>query len=136
MSRHVSKVIAGTFEVKKRLDQPDLVTAASMGAPTSQAAEQAFNMTPQDFLRTLPGVHAHNYRRLMNSVTNLRELSEKSEQAPAHTPCSAQLHHANATPAAYSCCHTGMPVHSRQELAPLVGAQNASKLHGFLHRRS
>ena len=57
-----------------------------MGAPTSQAAEQAFNMTPQDFLRTLPGVHAHNYRRLMNSVTNLRELSEKSEQAPAHTP--------------------------------------------------
>ena len=35
-------------------------------------------MTPQDLLRQLPGVHPHNYRKLMNSVANLRELSEQS----------------------------------------------------------
>lgn len=35
-------------------------------------------MTPQDMLRAMPGVHSHNYRRLMNAVTNLHELSTLS----------------------------------------------------------
>eukprot|EP00308_Calcidiscus_leptoporus_P015400 CAMPEP_0119396308 /NCGR_PEP_ID=MMETSP1334-20130426/136537_1 /TAXON_ID=127549 /ORGANISM="Calcidiscus leptoporus, Strain RCC1130" /LENGTH=59 /DNA_ID=CAMNT_0007419953 /DNA_START=8 /DNA_END=187 /DNA_ORIENTATION=+ len=38
-------------------------------------------MAPQDVLRQLPGVHAHNYRKLMNSVTNVKELSELSVEA-------------------------------------------------------
>ena len=33
-------------------------------------------MTPQDLLRQLPGVHPHNYRRLMNRVENLEELAK------------------------------------------------------------
>lgn len=34
----------------------------------------------QDFLRQLPGVHAHNCRKLMNSVPNLRELASASKE--------------------------------------------------------
>ena len=41
---------------------------------------QAFNMAPQDFLRQLPGVHAHNCRKLMNAVLNLQELSTRSRE--------------------------------------------------------
>ena len=44
------------------------------------AAEGVFNMAPQDFLRSLPGVHPHNYRKLMNSVTNLQELASCSQE--------------------------------------------------------
>ena len=57
-------------------------------------------MAPQDFLRQLPGVYAHNYRRLMNAVRNLQELAAKT----------------------------------RDELAAVIGAQNARLLHDFLHR--
>lgn len=60
--------------------EPDVNTAAAMGAPVAQGAEQLFNMTPQDFLRQLPGVYAHNCRKLMNSVQNLRELATKSKE--------------------------------------------------------
>ena len=31
-------------------------------------------------LRQLPGVHAHNYRKLMNSVLNLQELASRSQE--------------------------------------------------------
>ena len=55
-----------------------MAAAASVGVPNAPGGDQMFNMVPQDFLRQLPGVHAHNCRRLMNSVTNLQELATKS----------------------------------------------------------
>ena len=92
-----------TFQaLKLNQPEPDVATAAAVGAPNAQGVEQLFNMTPQDFLRQLPGVHAHNYRKLMNSVLNLRELSTRSVE----------------------------------ELAPILGAQNAKQLHDFLHRNA
>ena len=54
------------------------LSEVSAGAPHARGADQAFNMAPQDFLRQLPGVHAHNYRKLMNAVPNLQELARKS----------------------------------------------------------
>ncbi|KAL3892892.1 MAG: hypothetical protein SGPRY_014682, partial [Prymnesium sp.] len=64
--------------LKVNQPEPDVAEAASVGSGNAPGADQLFNMTPQDFLRQLPGVHAHNYRRLMNSVLNLRELSAKT----------------------------------------------------------
>ena len=77
-SRSPAHTVAIFVALKEGLSEPDAATAASVGAPNAPGAEQAFNMAPQDFLRQLPGVFAHNYRRLMNSVLNLEELGAKS----------------------------------------------------------
>ena len=53
------------------------MAAAAVGAPHA-AAEGVFNMAPQDFLRSLPGVHPHNYRKLMNAVGNLQQLASQT----------------------------------------------------------
>ena len=63
--------------LKRGKPEPDVQTACALGSTSNQGAEQVFNMTPQDLLRQLPGVHAHNYRKLMNSVLNLQELAAK-----------------------------------------------------------
>jgi DNA excision repair protein ERCC-4 len=60
--------------------QPDVTAAAAVGLPSAPGAAEAFNLTPQDVLRQLPGVFPHNYRKLMNSVLNLRELSERTTE--------------------------------------------------------
>ena len=76
-SRSAEHTVAIFQALKSGQDEPDVQTAASLGGNAAYA-EQVFNMTPQDVLRTLPGVHLHNYRRLMNSVRNLRELASKT----------------------------------------------------------
>ena len=98
-SRSAAHTVAIFQALKSGQDEPDVQTAASLGGNAAYA-EQVFNMTPQDVLRTLPGVHQHNYRRLMNAVRNLRELASKTAA----------------------------------ELAAILGPQNASLLHAFLHR--
>ena len=98
-SRSAEHTVAIFQALKSGQDEPDVQTAASLGGNAAYA-EQVFNMTPQDVLRTLPGVHQHNYRRLMNAVRNLRELASKTAA----------------------------------ELAAILGPQNASLLHAFLHR--
>ena len=97
-----SEVGLGVGNAVGMADGIDVATAAAIGSPNAQGVEQLFNMTPQDFVRQLPGVHAHNYRKLINSVPNLRELSTKT----------------------------------KEELAPILGAQNAKLLHDFLHRKT
>ena len=83
-SRSPSHTVALFTSLKEGCSEPDAAAAAALGLPGVAGAEAGhFNMTPQDVLRTLPGVHAHNYRKLMNSVANLRELSEKSAAALA-----------------------------------------------------
>ena len=101
-SRSPAHTVAIFSALKQGQSEPDAAVAASVGAPHVRDAGQVFNMAPQDFLRQLPGVHAHNYRKLMNSVPNLEALARKT----------------------------------RDELAALIGAQNARLLHDFLHRTS
>lgn len=79
-SRSPSHTVAIFTALKHGHSEPDVTVAASVGLPSAPGAEQAFNMAPQDFLRQLPGVFAHNYRKLMNSVLNLQELSTRSRE--------------------------------------------------------
>lgn len=77
-SRRPLHTIAIFDALKRGAPEPDVDKAAAVGTHAEQAAGQLFNMTPQDLLRSMPGVHAHNYRRLMNAVTNMHELSQLS----------------------------------------------------------
>ncbi len=78
-SRRALHTIALFDALKKGLAQPEPAVAASLGVPSAhETSSQVFNMTPQDLLRQLPGVHPHNYRRLMNRVENLEELAKLS----------------------------------------------------------
>jgi len=99
-TRSAAQTVAVFQALKSGNDDPDVQRAANLGVVAAQGTEQVFNMTPQDVMRTFPGVHLHNYRRLMNSVRNLRELASKTQA----------------------------------ELAVIIGPQNASLLHTFLHR--
>ena len=77
-SRSAAHTVAIFAALKHGHPEPDVAAAAAVGAPQLPGADAMFNMTPQDVLRQLPGVHAHNCRRLMNEVPNLRELSTTS----------------------------------------------------------
>ena len=76
-SRSPSHTVAIFTTLKEGLSEPDALAAAAVGAPHA-AAEGVFNMAPQDFLRSLPGVHPHNYRKLMNAVGNLQQLASQT----------------------------------------------------------
>jgi DNA excision repair protein ERCC-4 len=77
-SRSAAHTVAIFASLKQGQSEPDAATAAAVGLPTAPGADQMFSMAPQDFLRQLPGVFPHNYRRLMNAVSNLQELATKS----------------------------------------------------------
>mmetsp|Transcript_10120 Transcript_10120/g.23076 ORF Transcript_10120/g.23076 Transcript_10120/m.23076 type:complete len:157 (-) Transcript_10120:604-1074(-) len=79
-SRSAAHTVSIFQALKANQAEPDVAIAAIVGAPSARGAEQKFNVTPQDFLRQLPGVHAHNYRKLMNSVLNLSQLAAKSKE--------------------------------------------------------
>jgi len=53
-----------------------MLQAQSVGVDADQAIDSAFNLTPQDILRSLPGITSQNYKKVMNSVENIRELAE------------------------------------------------------------
>ena len=78
-SRSPSHTVALFASLKAGQKEPDVDAAAAVGAAHAAGADQAFNMVPQDVLRTLPGVHAHNYRKLMNAVPNLHALAAATE---------------------------------------------------------
>lgn len=66
-------------DLKQQQDEPDPEKAGLMGADDSPDAkegiESAFNQTPQEVLRNMPGVTSKNYRYLMNKLSNLEDLS-------------------------------------------------------------
>lgn len=47
-----------------------------MGVDPEQEIDSAFNLTPQDILRSLPGITSRNYKQVMMNVGSIRELSE------------------------------------------------------------
>ena len=57
--------------------------ARTLGATAGDAFEEEGRnrLSAQEILLTLPGVTIHNFRAIMNNVTNLAALSEMSEAA-------------------------------------------------------
>ncbi|KAI8990055.1 hypothetical protein BDB01DRAFT_756085 [Pilobolus umbonatus] len=66
-------------ELKKTDKEPNMEIAVSIGADNMEDGEIIYNMTPQDILRSMPGVTSVNYRIIMNEVNNLAELVRLSE---------------------------------------------------------
>jgi len=75
-------------DLKKLEEEPNLETAQMIGlddgeiddsAITSNAIESDYNVVPQEFLRSLPGVTTKNYKYIMSKVENLKELSQLSK---------------------------------------------------------
>ena len=55
-TRSAAHTVAIFTALKQGQPEPDMAAAASVGVPTAQGAGHMFNMAPQDFLRSLPGV--------------------------------------------------------------------------------
>ncbi|KAI9243897.1 hypothetical protein BDA99DRAFT_448776 [Phascolomyces articulosus] len=65
-------------ELKKAEEEPEMDKAVLVGAESTDDLNSAYNMTPQDILRSLPGVTSKNYKILMNHVENLQQLFDLS----------------------------------------------------------
>ncbi|KAG0097557.1 hypothetical protein BGZ93_002491 [Podila epicladia] len=63
-------------DLKRSEDEPDVAAAQAVGVDPDQEIDSAFNLTPQDILRSLPGITSKNYKQVMTSVQNIRELAE------------------------------------------------------------
>jgi DNA excision repair protein ERCC-4 len=68
-------------ELKKNNEEPDARKAASLGAQEGEEAEtgRAFNQTPMDMLRELPGVDEKNIIKLSLEVGSIHELANLAE---------------------------------------------------------
>ncbi|KAG0050984.1 hypothetical protein BGZ83_004235 [Gryganskiella cystojenkinii] len=65
------------FEDLKRSEpEPDAAQAQLIGVDPQQEIDSAFNLTPQDILRSLPGITSRNYKNVMTNVGSIRELAE------------------------------------------------------------
>ncbi|KAG2226446.1 hypothetical protein INT45_000614 [Circinella minor] len=65
-------------DLKKAEEEPEVDKAVLVGAESTDDVNSSYNMTPQDILRSLPGVTSKNYKLLMNDVKNLQELFKLS----------------------------------------------------------
>ncbi|KAF9427926.1 hypothetical protein BGZ94_003821 [Podila epigama] len=63
-------------DLKRSESEPDVAAAQAIGVDPEQEIDSAFNLTPQDLLRSLPGITSKNYKRVMSSVQNIRELAD------------------------------------------------------------
>ncbi|KAI8638095.1 hypothetical protein BD408DRAFT_485756 [Parasitella parasitica] len=67
-------------ELKKTEEEPDSKVAASVGAEGNEDGDTIYNMTPQDILRSMPGVNSTNYRIIMNHFEDLDELFHSNQK--------------------------------------------------------
>ncbi|KAI9256178.1 hypothetical protein BY458DRAFT_558426 [Sporodiniella umbellata] len=67
-------------ELKKTEEEPNSEKAAAIGAEEGEDGETIHNMTPQDVLRSMPGVNSKNYKYIINKVENLEELAGMSQK--------------------------------------------------------
>ncbi|KAF9913274.1 hypothetical protein EC991_000036 [Linnemannia zychae] len=63
-------------DLKRSEDEPDMLQAQAIGVDADQVIDSAYNLTPQDILRSLPGITSKNYKQVMRNVENIRELAE------------------------------------------------------------
>ncbi|CDH49119.1 mus38-like protein [Lichtheimia corymbifera JMRC:FSU:9682] len=66
-------------ELKRNEDEPNADVAMMVGAENADDPNQTHNMTPQEILRSMPGVDSKNYKLLINAVENLEQLFALSE---------------------------------------------------------
>jgi DNA excision repair protein ERCC-4 len=62
-------------DLKEEESEPVLADAVAL-EQDSTAAQSAYNGTPSSILQSLPGINFKNYKRVMDSAKNLKELSE------------------------------------------------------------
>ncbi|KAL7330954.1 DNA repair protein RAD16, variant 2 [Mucor circinelloides] len=67
-------------ELKKTELEPDSEVAASIGAEGHEDGDTVYNMTPQDILRSMPGINSTNYRVIMNHFQDLDELFHSNQK--------------------------------------------------------
>ncbi|GAA5808344.1 hypothetical protein MFLAVUS_001734 [Mucor flavus] len=67
------------LELKKTEDEPDSKKATAIGAD-GEDGDTIYNMTPQDILRSMPGVTSINYKIIMNQIQDLDELMHLSQK--------------------------------------------------------
>ncbi|ORX93909.1 DNA repair endonuclease XPF [Basidiobolus meristosporus CBS 931.73] len=65
-------------DLKKNHDEPDIHKAMTVGVESVSEINSSYSITPQDVLRSLPGITSKNYRFVMSQVENIQELSEMS----------------------------------------------------------
>lgn len=62
-------------ELKTSEEEPNEQVAAQVGVDEEdEDGEGAFNTGPMQFLRSLPGINSKNIRRIIDSVSTVREL--------------------------------------------------------------
>lgn len=68
--------------VKKNFDNPDVNRCLAIGNDdlTTSESNCIDDLTPQDILLSLPGINTNNFRAVMNSVTDLAQLSQMTVQ--------------------------------------------------------
>ncbi|CEG82463.1 Putative Importin subunit alpha [Rhizopus microsporus] len=55
-------------DLKSNQEEPNMEKAASIGAEEGEDGETVYNMTPQDILRSMPGVNSKNYKAIISKV--------------------------------------------------------------------
>lgn len=77
-------------DLKSTYEEPDVTRVAAIGLDEAtdpvalgggggggaSSSEQAFNLTPQDVLRAMPGINTKNYRYVMTQVRDMAELCD------------------------------------------------------------
>ncbi|UZJ52102.1 hypothetical protein CBS101457_001422 [Exobasidium rhododendri] len=89
-------------ELKQNYDEPEVDRVAAIGLDESNAnnsltdkksttagessvmSENSYNLTPQDILLSLPGITVKNYRLISNSLRDLTELCDWSQEEVHH----------------------------------------------------
>ena len=67
-------------ELKKNQEEPDPIQAVQIGLNAGEDPNnQSFNQTPQDMLRTVPGITGKNISRIILEVGNVSEVSNLEE---------------------------------------------------------
>lgn len=67
-------------ELKKQQEEPDPVHAVQVGLTAGEdPSDQSFNQTPQDMLRSVPGMSEKNLSRITLEVANVAEVSNLTE---------------------------------------------------------
>ncbi|SAM07091.1 hypothetical protein [Absidia glauca] len=68
-------------QIKEAHDEPIAEEAVLIGADNPDQVNTTINVTPEDILRSMPGVTSKNYWLIMNKVNNLESLAKMKEKA-------------------------------------------------------
>ncbi|KAI8092898.1 uncharacterized protein BX664DRAFT_261045 [Halteromyces radiatus] len=68
-------------QLKETHDEPNAEEAALKGVDNPDQVNTTINVTPEDILRSMPGVTSKNYRLIMNKVHNLEALTNMTQKS-------------------------------------------------------